>query len=89
MAYRKKEDTGREFKVSRVRETRLGLMFDLETSGIHIYGCRYCEGKNGDFVGFPSYKGKDGRYYNNAWIDLTESESKAILEAVVKEVENN
>lgn len=86
MAYREKDETGRDFKVSRVRETRLGLMFDLETSGIHIYGCRYCEGNK---VGFPSYRGKDGKYYNNAWIDLTESESKAILEAVVKEVETN
>lgn len=89
MAYSKKGAGKREFRVSRVRETRVGLMFDLETAGVHIYGCRLCEGKNGDFVGFPSYKGRDNKYYNNAWVDLTEEETKSILDMVIKEVENN
>lgn len=89
MAYSKKEEKKRMYEVSRVRETRIGLMFDLNINDVHIYGCRYCESKNGDFVGFPSYKGRDGKYYNNAWVDLTEDETKNILKAVMKEVENN
>lgn len=44
--------------------------FDMEVNGVKIFGCRFMTGKNGDFVSFPSQKGKDGKYYNHAWVDL-------------------
>ena len=31
-----------------------GVMFDMIVNEVSIYGCRVVEGKNGDFVSFPS-----------------------------------
>lgn len=59
-------------KVLRAKEYKETVFLDLELNGVCIYGCRYVEGKNGDFISFPSHKGKDGKYYNYAWADLPE-----------------
>jgi DNA-binding cell septation regulator SpoVG len=47
-----------------------------------IYGCRFVEGKNGDFVSFPSYKGSDGKYYSHAYIKLDEADVMLIDEQI-------
>ena len=62
-------------KVSRVKEipNRTGCYrFQLEVNGVTIYGMQYIhyttkEGKEGDLISFPSYKGSDGKFYNNCW----------------------
>ena len=62
-------------KVSRVKEipNRAGCYrFQLEVNGVTIYGMQYIqyttkEGKEGDLISFPSYKGSDGKFYNNCW----------------------
>lgn len=81
----KKEST---FKVDSFEVTRAkcwdngGVTFDLEVNGMKIYGCRVCEGKNGDFISFPARKGSDGKYYNHVYIPFQEEDQKNILEAV-------
>lgn len=62
-------------KVSRVKEipNREGCYrFQLEVNGVTIYGMQYIhyttkEGKEGDLISFPSYKGSDDKFYNNCW----------------------
>lgn len=59
-----------------------GVMFDMVVNGVSIYGCRVVEGKNGDFVSFPSYKAKDGKYYSHAYIKLSDADAKNIVSQV-------
>lgn len=59
-----------------------GVMFDMVVNGVSIYGCRVVEGKNGDFVSFPSYKAKDGKYYSHAYIKLSDVDTKNIVSQV-------
>lgn len=83
-----KDATAPAFKVDSFAVSRAkcwdngGVTFDLEVNGIKVYGCRVAEGKNGDFISFPSRKGTDGKYYNHVYIPLGEDDQKAILEAV-------
>ena len=83
----KKNTENRAFKVERVFVTSTGtVFFNLIINEVTIYGCRVVEGKNGDFISFPQKKGNDGKYYNIAYIKLTDEESKAIIAEVEKEV---
>lgn len=63
------------------------VFFDVVINGVTIYGCRFIEGKNGDFVSFPSYKAKDGKYYSHAYVRLDEAAVKLIDEQIDKLLE--
>ncbi len=71
-----------DVKVLRAKEYKEVVFCDLEINGVKIYGCRYVEGKNGDFISFPSYKAKDGKYYSHAYADLDEACVKLIDEQI-------
>ena len=71
-----------DLKVLRAKEYKETVFIDLEVNGVKIYGCRYVEGKNGDFVSFPSYKAKDGKYYSHAYVELDEAAVKLIDEQI-------
>ena len=73
-----------DLKVLRAKEYKETVFCDLEINGVKIYGCRYVEGKNGDFISFPSYKGKDGKYYSHCYIDLDEAMVSLIDEQIDK-----
>ena len=62
-----------DLKVLRAKEYKGTTFLDLEVNGVKIYGCRFIESKNGDFISFPSYKAKDGKYYNYAYVELDEA----------------
>lgn len=62
------------------------VFFTLIINGVHINDCRVVESGKGDFIGMPSRKGKDGKYYNYAYAKLSPEDSKAILEKVEMEV---
>ena len=64
-----------------------GVVFDMIINGVSIYNCRVVEGKNGDFISFPSRKGSDGNYYSHAYIKLTEDDTKQIISLVEKALE--
>lgn len=83
----KKNAENRKFKVTNVFEASTGtVFFNLTINDVTIYGCRVVEGKNGDFISFPQKKGNGDKYYNIAYIKLTDDESKAIIAEVEKEV---
>lgn len=69
-------------KVTRANQVNDTVFFDMEVNCVSIYGCKVVEGSKGDFISFPSHKGKDGKYYNHAWIKLTDEDTKAIIEQV-------
>ena len=80
----KKKDVNVEVnaKVVRANQVEDLVYFDVEINGVTIYGCKVIEGKNGDFISFPSHKGKDGKYYNHAYIKLSDDQSKDIISQV-------
>lgn len=60
------------------------VLFDVEINDVAIYGCRVVEGKNGDFISFPSRQGKDNKYYSHAYVKLTADDTKEIISQVEK-----
>lgn len=52
--------------------------FDMKVNGVSIYGCTLVEGKKGTFVSFPSYKGSNDKYYNHAWVELSDDDIEMI-----------
>ena len=74
-------------EVLRAKEYKDTVFFDVNINGVSIYGCRFVEGKNGDFVSFPSYKGSDGKYYSHAYIKLDEATVSLIDEQIDKLLE--
>lgn len=80
----KKENTNVEVnaKVTRANQVKDTVYFDVEINGVTIYGCKVIEGKNGDFISFPSHKGKDDKYYNHVYIKLSEDDTKNIISQV-------
>lgn len=63
-----------------------GVTFDLTVNGVKIYGCRVVEGKNCDFIGFPSRKGSDGKYYSHAYAPLAPDAVSLVLSAVEEDL---
>lgn len=59
-----------------------GVLFDLTIDDLTIYGCRVVEGKNGDFIGLPSRKDNDGKYWGIVYKRFTDEETSAILDMV-------
>lgn len=75
--------------VSMVKEWSNGLTFTLTVDRVSIYGCRIVSGKNGDFISFPSRKGSDGKYYNHAYINLSDEELKVVFDMVRSALNGN
>ena len=73
-----------DLKVLRAKEYQDNVFMDLEINGVTIYGCRFVEGSKGNFVSFPSHKGKDGKYYNYAYIKLDDAMIQLIDEELDK-----
>jgi DNA-binding cell septation regulator SpoVG len=69
-------------KVTRANQVENTVYFDVVINGVTIYGCKVIEGKNGDFVSFPSHKGKDGKYYNHAYVKLSDDDTAGIVKQV-------
>lgn len=77
----------RSVEVTRVRQITNGtVFFTLTLNGVTIYDCRAVEGKNGDFVAFPSEKGEDGKYYSKAYAPLSDEDNAAIIAEVEKQL---
>ena len=74
-----------DVKVTRAKEMDNGnVAFDMVVNGVTIYGCWYREGKSKDgneyqMISFPSQKGKDGKYYSNAWFKIEDDVKDDII----------
>ena len=92
MALKKKEAENKvenevkitDLEVLRAKEYEGNYFCDLKVNGVTIYGCRFIEGKMGDFISFPSKKAKDGKYYNHAYVPFTEEQVTYIGEEIEK-----
>lgn len=73
-----------EVKSVRVVETKRGdlVFFTLVINGVFINNCKVATGKNGDFVGWPQYKGSDDKWYNVVYVPLSDDDTKKIMELV-------
>lgn len=74
-----------EVKVTRASELDLGkdadeesfkIMFDIIVRNVAVQGMCFQsytnkKGEKGDMITFPSYKAKNGKYYNYAWFAIT------------------
>lgn len=60
--------------------------FDLyimsEIGIVVIYSCKVISGEKGDFIAFPSDKGNNDKYYNHAFIKMSDDIKDAIVNAV-------
>ena len=74
------------FEVSRVNQYKDTVFFDLTLNGIKIYGCTVVEGKRGDFISFPSKKGKDDKWYSIVYVRLSASDQNIILAEIEKQL---
>lgn len=82
----KKENTVKNaIKINRAKKfDNGGIVFDMEVNGVIIYNCRWVETEDGEFVAFPSTKGKDGKYYNIAYVKLTDEDTQDIKSTVMR-----
>ncbi len=70
-------------EVKRVKQFDNGnVICDLEINGVTVYGCRVVEGRGGDFIAFPQYKGSDNKYYRHAYFKFSEEEQKKIIKTI-------
>lgn len=77
-----------DWEVLQARETKNGFVFfNLKLNGITIYGCKVIEGKDGDFISFPSYKGTDDRYYSHVYARLDDMLVQEIIAEIEKQLE--
>ena len=74
------------FEVSRVNQYKDTVFFDLTINGIKIYGCTVVEGKKGDFISFPSKKGKDDKWYSIVYVRLSNDDQNIILAEIEKQL---
>lgn len=70
------------WNVENVRALDWGIVFDLTVNGVKIYGCRLVEHGDDIFIGFPSYKGNNGKYYNHCYCRFGGKDEANIIGAV-------
>lgn len=71
------------------KENECSIVFDMKVNGVTIYGCWYRtgsdkKGEDYEMVSFPSQKGKDGKYYNHAYVQLQQSDIDFISAEIEK-----
>lgn len=60
------------------------IVFGVELEGISLYGLKLVETKDGErFISMAQTKGKDGKYYNNYFINLSDKQKEDIVKIVV------
>jgi len=60
------------------------ITFNLTVDGfVTIYDCRIYDGKDGKpFISFPARKGNDGKYWNHAYIKLSDEQTEDVAKQV-------
>ena len=79
------------FKILRAHEFDNGnVSFDLELNGVKFYRLSVVSAKETDhqFIGFPSYQSKDGKWYNYYFIQLSDSDSDKIIDEVYNNLDD-
>lgn len=70
-------------EIDRVVNNDYGVFFDMTINGVKINGCNLALNKDGEpFIGLPSKKGKDGKYYPVCYIRFSGDDIKKIIEMI-------
>lgn len=82
--------TNYPWSIKNVREiSRKVICFTLDLGiGISLYNVKAVQGKENDFIAAAETKGKNGTYYKNYGLYLTEESQDQLLEAVYAEIDN-
>ena len=90
---KKKEEQKREygkmesFELLRCYEGRDTVFFSGVINGVTIYNMRVVTNKNGeDFIAFPSTKGKNGNYFNEAYFPFSPEDTEYIIKVLEEEL---
>lgn len=83
-----------QVKVTRASELdqpddKFKIMFDIIVRGVAVQGMCFqsytnAQGEKGDMITFPSYKAKNGKYYNHAWFPIT----KELKDDIIKQIDS-
>lgn len=79
----------KDFTKDDAKENECSIVFDMKVNGVTIYGCWYRtgsdkKGEDYEMISFPSQKGKDGKYYNHAYVQLQQSDIDFISSEIEK-----
>lgn len=78
----KQERTVDRFEVQNIKAIqgkKDSYRMTLIINGVKIYGAKYLtytsqDGSDKSFISFPSYKGKDDKYYNVCWYPISDED---------------
>lgn len=75
-----------DWEIVNARELEYSTFFTLKMPGLSLYNLRVVpKGKNyAAFIGMPETKGKDGDYYKQYALYLSDEDTEKILKAVAK-----
>lgn len=78
------------FAVDRVNNysdelTFFTLVVKSELGDVYINGCKIVSGSKGDFIAFPARE-NEGKYYNHVFMNLTDEQTEAIINAVSEHI---
>ena len=60
------------------------IVFGVELEGVSLYGLKLVETKDGKrFISMAQTKGRDEKYYNNYYINLSDERKEEIIKIVV------
>lgn len=69
---------------------KFNLMLELENGAeVTIYGCRIVEGRKGEFIGWPRYEGKDGKYWNHVYVNIGPLDEDDIISEVLAQADSS
>ena len=76
-------------EIIRARQFDWGVSFSMKLNGIVINNCTVGLTKNGEnFISFPSYKGKDGKWYSYIYFRFSDEDLEKVLDLVAEKVAN-
>lgn len=80
-----------DYTVSNVRVlSETAVSFTLKIKGATFYNMRIVESKEGEwFISCPQTKAKNGKYYYQYYLSIDEQAREAIIELVIKVLEDN
>lgn len=57
-------------------------VFTLNVPGAVFFNLKVIDGKNGEFIAMPQSKGRDGQYYDQYRVYLSENDKQRVISAV-------
>jgi DNA-binding cell septation regulator SpoVG len=79
--------TIRDCTIDRAVNNQYGVFFDFTINGVSIKGANLAQNKDGEiFIGLPSRKGKDNKYYPIVYISFSQEDTQKIIDMIDKKI---